>query len=183
MSELAVQPIARPEHPIAAGTRIGHVHLRTADIDRIRDFYVGVLGFDVLPEPRVTPGWATTGAALFLSAGGYHHLLGFNTWKSAGGGPQPDGVCGLHHVAILYPTRADLADALRRLRAVDWPLRQVTDHGTHEAIYISDPDGNDLELYWDRPFDEWPLDGDGHIEALFGDLDPEDLLREPPPER
>ena len=97
------------------------------------------------------PGWGTTGDILFVSAGGYHHHLGFNTWKSAGGGPQPDGVAGLHHVAIRYPTRAGLADALRRLREVDWPIRQATDHGTHEAIYISDPDGNDLELCWDRP--------------------------------
>jgi catechol 2,3-dioxygenase len=91
-------------------------------------------------------------------------------------------VAGLHHVCIRYPTRAGLADALRRLQSVDWPLRQVTDHGTHEAIYISDPDGNDLELCWDRPFDEWPLDGDGHIQALFGDLDLDDLLTEAPPE-
>ena len=96
--------------------RIGHVHLRTADIDRVRDFYVDVLGFDVVAEARDVPGWGTTGDILFLSAGGYHHHLGFNTWKSAGGAPQPDGVAGLHHVAIRYPTRAALADALRRLR-------------------------------------------------------------------
>ena len=118
---------------IAPGTRIGHVHLRTADIDRVRDFYVGVLGFDVMAEFRDMPGWGTTGDVLFISAGGYHHHLAFNTWKSKGGEPQPDGVAGLHHVAILYPTRADLADAIRRLQAVDWPLRQLTDHGTHEA--------------------------------------------------
>jgi len=161
---------------IAPGTRIGHVHLRTADIDRVRDFYVGVLGFDVMAEFRDMPGWGTTGDVLFISAGGYHHHLAFNTWKSAGGDPQPDGVTGLHHVAILYPTRADLADAIRRLQKVDWPLRQLTDHGTHEAIYISDPDGNDLELYWDRPQSEWPRDEQGNVEFVGGELDLEDLL-------
>jgi catechol 2,3-dioxygenase len=130
MDQEAVSPIARAEHPIAAGTRIGHVHLRTAD----------------------------------------------NTWKSAGGPPQPDGVTGLHHVAILYPTRADLADAVRRLQAVDWPLRQLADHGTHEAVYVSDPDGNDVELYWDRPEAEWPRDAAGHLAFAGGDLDLDDLL-------
>jgi catechol 2,3-dioxygenase len=161
---------------IAPGTRIGHVHLRTADIDRVREFYVGVLGFDVMAEFRDLPGWGTTGDVLFISAGGYHHHLAFNTWKSKGGGPQPDGVAGLHHVAILYPTRADLADAIRRLQAVDWPLRQLTDHGTHEAVYISDPDGNDLELYWDRPQDEWPRDEQGNVVFTGADLDLDDLL-------
>ncbi len=161
---------------IAPGTRIGHVHLRTADIDRVRDFYVGVLGFEVMAEFRDMPGWGTTGDVLFISAGGYHHHLAFNTWKSAGGEPQPDGVAGLHHVAILYPTRADLADAIRRLQKVDWPLRQLTDHGTHEAIYISDPDGNDLELYWDRPQSEWPRDEQGNVALVGGELDLEDLL-------
>ena len=106
-----IEPIIRAERPIDPGTTIGHVHLRTADIDRVRDFYVGVLGFDVIAEARDVPGWGTTGDILFLCAGGYHHHLGFNTWKSAGGPPQPDGVCGLHHVALLFPTRADLADA------------------------------------------------------------------------
>lgn len=163
---------------IAPGTRIGHVHLRTADIERVRDFYVGVLGFDVVAEFRDMPGWGTTGDVLFISAGGYHHHLAFNTWKSKGGGPQPDGVAGLHHVAILYPTRADLADAVRRLQKVNWPLRQLTDHGTHEAIYISDPDGNDLELYWDRPQSEWPRDEHGNIAFVGEDLDLEDLLAE-----
>ncbi|WP_053227170.1 VOC family protein [Solirubrobacter soli] len=176
MSDEAVAPIARAERPIAAGTRIGHVHLRTADIDRVRGFYVDVLGFDVLAEGRDVPGWGTTGDVLFLSAGGYHHHLGFNTWKSAGGAPQPDGVTGLHHVAIVYPTRADLADAVRRLQAVDWPLRQLADHGTHEAIYVSDPDGNDVELYWDRPFSDWPLDANGHITFAGGTLDLDNLL-------
>jgi len=174
---MSIKPRTPAANPIDGGASIGHVHLRTADIDRVRDFYVGVLGFDVVFEARDVPGWGTTGDVLFLSAGGYHHHLGFNTWKSAGGGPQPDGVAGLHHVAILYPSRAGLADAVRRLQAVDWPLRQLTDHGTHEAVYISDPDGNDVELYWDRPESEWPVDSEGHLAFAGGDLDLEDLLR------
>src|SRR5918912_736772 len=121
------EPIAPTPRPIDPNVTIGHVHLRTADIDRVRDFYVGVLGFEVVAEARDVPGWGTTGDLLFISAGGYHHHLGFNTWKSAGGGPTPDGVAGLHHVCLLYPTRAALGDAIRRLRDVDWPLRQVTD--------------------------------------------------------
>src|SRR5436305_13066695 len=138
-----VEPMQRAEPPIDPRTRIGHVHLRTADIDRVRDFYVGVLGFDVVFEARDVPGWGTTGDILFVSAGGYHHHLGFNTWKSAGGEPQPDGVAGLHHVPLRYPTRAGLADALRRLLHADWAIRQATDHGTHEAIYVADQHGKD----------------------------------------
>jgi catechol 2,3-dioxygenase len=114
-----------------------------------------------------------------VSAGGYHHHLGFNTWKSAGGSPQPDGVAGLHHVAIAYPTRRAFADAYRRLRDADWPIRQTADHGTHEAIYVTDPDGNDVELMWDRPLEAWPRDADGHLQAEFGsELDLEALLTE-----
>jgi catechol 2,3-dioxygenase len=174
----AITPVARSERPIDPGVTIGHVHLRTADIDRVRAFYVDVLGFDVVAEARGVPGWGTTGDLLFVSTGGYHHHLAFNTWKSAGGPPQPDGVTGLHHVAIRYPTRAGLADAVRRLQAVSWPLRQLEDHGTHEAVYVSDPDGNDLELCWDRPPAEWPVDSNGHVRMVFGDLDLDDLLRE-----
>lgn len=165
-------------NPIDPGLTIGHVHLRTADIARVRAFYVDVLGFDVVMEARGVPGWGTTGDILFISAGGYHHHLGFNTWKSAGGAPQPDGVAGLHHVALRYPTRAGLADALRRLQTVNWPLRQIADHGTHEAIYISDPDGNDLELCWDRPFGQWPHDEQNHVAIGGGELDLDDLLKE-----
>jgi catechol 2,3-dioxygenase len=176
MSQGGLEPIERAPRPLDPGVTIGHVHLRTADIDRIRDFYVGVLGFDVISEARDVPGWGTTGDLLFVSAGGYHHHLGFNTWKSAGGEPQPDGVTGLHHVAIRYPSREALADALRRLRSVDWPIRQATDHGTHEAIYISDPDGNDVELMWDRPSSEWPRDDRGHgLGGLGPDLDLDEL--------
>jgi catechol 2,3-dioxygenase len=167
----SIEPAARSERPIDPGVTIGHVHLRTADIDRVRAFYVDVLGFDVVMEARDVPGWGTTGDMLFVSAGGYHHHLGFNTWKSAGG-------AGLHHVAIRYPTRAALADALQRLRDADWPIRQATDHGTHEAIYLSDPDGNDLELMWDRPPEEWPRDADGRIGFVGGDLDLDGLLRD-----
>jgi catechol 2,3-dioxygenase len=173
-----VVPVESPARPIDPGVRIGHVHLRTADIDRVKAFYVGVLGFEVVAELRDIPGWGTTGDALFVSAGGYHHHLAFNTWKSKGGGPQPDGVAGLHHVAINYPTRAALADAVRRLQEAGVPLRQLSDHGTHEAIYLSDPDGNDLELAWDRAPAEWPRDEQGHVVGQFGDLDLDDLLSE-----
>jgi catechol 2,3-dioxygenase len=175
-----ITPLARAAEPIDPRVTIGHVHLRTADIDRVREFYVGVLGFDVVSEHRDVPGWGTTGDLLFLSAGGYHHHLGFNTWKSKDGSPQPDGVAGLHHVALRYPTRAGLADAYRRLLSVDWPIRQATDHGTHEAIYVSDPDGNDVELMWDRPFEQWPRDAEGHLTGdLDTGLDLQGLLAEP----
>ena len=166
-----VVPRERSRRPIDPGVTIGHAHLRTAYIDRDLAFYVDLLGFDVVAEARDVPGWGTTGDVLFVSAGGYHHHLGFNTWKSAGGAAQPDGVAGLHHVALRYPTRAGLADALRRLRAADWPIRQASDHGTHEAIYVSDPDGNDVELMWDREPAQWPLDEHGHLSFAGGDLD------------
>ena len=163
-----ISPIARAKDPIDQGVRVGHVHLRTSDIDRVRAFYVDILGFDVVSEARDVPGWGTTGDLLFISAGGYHHHLGFNTWKSTGGPPQPDGVAGLHHVALAYPTRRALADAYRRLKDANWPIRQTADHGTHEAIYVSDPDGNDVELMWDRSPDLWPLDDHGHLAGQFG---------------
>jgi catechol 2,3-dioxygenase len=135
----------------------------------VREFYAGVMGFDVIFEARDVPGWGTTGDLLFVSAGGYHHHLGFNTWKSAGGEPQPDGVAGLHHVALNFSSREQLAETVGRLVDAGVPLRQLTDHGTHLAVYLSDPDGNDLELAWDRPWDEWPQFGDGGDAAL--DLD------------
>jgi catechol 2,3-dioxygenase len=159
----------RSARPIAAGVDIGHVHLKTADIDRIHHFYVDILGFDVvfrMPD------------ALFLSSGGYHHHLGFNTWESKGGTPPPPGTTGLYHVAIRYPTRAALGDALRRLVAVDWPLDGVNDHGTHEALYLRDPDENGLELAWDRPEEEWPRDAEGHLTFSGRHLDIEGLFRE-----
>jgi catechol 2,3-dioxygenase len=177
LSQGTITPAERAPRPIDPGVRIGHVHLRTADIDRIRAFYVDVLGFDVVFEARGVPGWGTTGDILFVAAGGYHHHLGFNTWKSAGGPPQPDGVTGLHHVAIAYPSRAALGDAALRLREVDWPLRQLTVLGTHLAIYFTDPVGNDLELAWDRPVEEWPRDEHGHAAmAIDAELDLEALV-------
>jgi catechol 2,3-dioxygenase len=173
----SVVPEFTAERPIDPLLRIGHVHLRTADIDRVRAFYVDIMGFDVVFEARDVPGWGTTGDILFLSAGGYHHHLGFNTWKSRGGPPQPDGVTGLHHVALNFSTRAQLATTVSRLVAAEIPLRQLTDHGTHLAVYLSDPDGNDLELAWDRPMSEWPRwdEGGGFLDAPF-ELD--DLLAE-----
>jgi catechol 2,3-dioxygenase len=173
-----VPRIAAPD-PIDPAIYIGHVHLRTADIDRIRAFYVDVLGFDVIAEARDVPGWGTTGDVLFLSAGGYHHHLGFNTWKSKGGDPMPDGHTGLHHVAIAYPTRAGLADAYRRLQRIDWPVRQAESYSTHDAIYVIDPDGNTLELMWDKPVEAWQRTPEGYQAMVFGDeLDLDELLEE-----
>ncbi len=162
-----IVPAEPAPRPIDPGVDIGHVHLRTADLDRVHDFYVGVLGFDVtgrLPD------------ALFVSAGGYHHHLAFNTWQSRGGSPPPPGSTGLYHVAIRYPTRAALADALRRLTEAGWPLDGASDHGTQEALYLRDPDQNGLELYWDRPREEWPVDADGHVGFALAPLDLDDLL-------
>ena len=171
-----IVPRERAERPIDPGVTIGHVHLRTADIDRIRAFYVDLLGFDVVLEARGVPGWGTTGDILFVSAGGYHHHLGFNTWKSAGGPPQPDGVAGLHHVALNFSTRARLAETVRRVVDAGIPLRQLTDHGTHLAVYLSDPDGNDLELAWDRPPEQWPRYGSDNADYLDRPLDLGELL-------
>ncbi len=162
-----LQPLERAPRPAAAGTDIGHVHLKTADLERIHDFYVGVLGFDVI---------ARMPDALFLSTGGYHHDLGFNTWQSRGGSPPPPHATGLFHVAIRYPTRADLGDALKRLIEAKWPIDGATDHGTHEALYLRDPDENGLELYWDRPPEDWPLDEQGQLGFIHERPDLDDLL-------
>jgi catechol 2,3-dioxygenase len=171
-----VDPVLPAERPIDPLVRIGHVHLRTADIGRVRAFYVDILGFDVVHEARGVPGWGTTGDILFVSAGGYHHHLGFNTWKSAGGPAQPDGVAGLHHVALNFSSREQLAETVGRLVDAGVPLRQLTDHGTHLAVYLSDPDGNDLELAWDRSFEEWPRYGSEDAPAIDAPLDLDDLL-------
>jgi len=171
-----IEPELRAERPIDPNVRIGHVHLRTADIDRVRDFYVGILGFDVVHEARGVPGWGTKGDILFVSAGGYHHHLAFNTWKSADGPPQPDGVAGLHHVALNFSSQAELAEAVGRLVDAGIPLRQLTDHGTHLAVYLSDPDGNDLELAWDRPFEQWRRYGSGDAPPNDGKLELDELL-------
>src|SRR6202049_3678437 len=146
--KLAEKPAVAKAMPIDPGVRIGHVHLKVADIERSLAFYVGVLGFELQAR------YGTQAA--FFSAGGYHHHFGINTWESKGGSPPPPGTTGLYHTAILYPTRAALGDALRRLAEAGWPLDGVNDHGTHEALYLRDPDGNGLELAWDRPEDQWP---------------------------
>ncbi len=157
--------------PIAVGTRIGHVHLKVADLSRALDFYVGVLGF------QLTQKYGTEAA--FISADGYHHHIGLNTWESRGGSPPPPGHTGLFHTAILYPTRAALADALRRLIAAKVPLDGASDHGVSEALYLRDPDGNGVELYWDRPEAAWPRDPKGGLAMVTARLDLNNLLAEP----
>lgn len=158
--------------PIDAGVRIGHVHLKVADIERSLAFYCGVLGFQVMQRYGAQ--------AAFISAGGYHHHIGLNTWESRGGHPPARGTTGLYHSAILYPTRAALADALRRLIAHRVPLDGASDHGVSEALYLRDPDENGVELYWDRPSEKWPRNPDGSLQMVTEWLDLEDLLREPP---
>ncbi|MEE7457270.1 glyoxalase [Methylorubrum populi] len=149
--------------PIHPGTRIGHVHLKVADLERALDFYCGVLGFALMQRFGAQ--------AAFVSAGGYHHHIGLNTWESAGGTPPPPGTTGLYHLAILYPTRAALADALRRVEAAGLPLDGASDHGVSEALYLRDPDGNGVELYRDRPEAEWPRDGRGDLAMVTRRLD------------
>jgi len=153
---------------IPDGTSIGHVHLKVADLERSLDFYCGVLGFVLMA--RYGP------QAAFVSAGGYHHHIGLNTWESRGGNPPPPGSTGLYHVAIRYPERRDLAHALQRLVEAGITLRGAADHGVSEALYLSDPDGNGLELYWDRPRDEWPRDAEGAISMGTDPLDLDGLL-------
>ena len=162
--------MSAPNPPIAPGTRIGHVHLKVADLQRALDFYVGVLGFQLMQKYGAE--------AAFLSAGGYHHHLGLNTWESSGGTPPPPGHTGLFHTAILYPTRAALADALRRLIAAKIPLDGASDHGVSEALYLRDPDGNGVELYRDRPETAWPRDANGGLAMTTAQLDLENLLKE-----
>jgi len=157
--------------PIDPRVSIGHVHLKVADLERALDFYCGVLGFELIQR-------LGTGAA-FVSAGGYHHHIGLNVWESRGGSPPPPGTTGLYHVAILYPTRAALADALRRLMAAAIALEGASDHGVSEALYLRDPDQNGLELYWDRPRERWPREAEGRNAMRTGPLDLEALLREP----
>jgi catechol 2,3-dioxygenase len=144
--------------PIDPDTDIGHVHLKVADIDRSLDFYCGVLGFEL--QQRLGD------EAAFVSAGGYHHHIGINTWQSRRGSPPPPGTTGLFHAAIRYPTRQALADALTRLRDAGIPIIGASDHGVSEALYLDDPDGNGLELYWDRPRELWPRENDGETVAM-----------------
>jgi catechol 2,3-dioxygenase len=143
-----------------------------ADLQRALDFYCGVLGFEVTQRYGAQ--------AAFISAGGYHHHIGLNTWESAGGSPPPPGTTGLYHLAVLYPTRAALADALRRLMEAGIQLTGASDHGVSEALYLDDPDGNGVELYWDRPQEVWPRTAEGGINMFTRRLDLEDLLREAP---
>jgi catechol 2,3-dioxygenase len=155
---------------IDPGVRIGHAHLKVADLERSLAFYCGVLGFELTQRYGAQ--------AAFVSAGGYHHHIGLNTWESRGGSPPPAGSTGLYHVAILYPTRRALADALRRLIDAGIPLDGASDHGVSEALYLRDPDDNGLELYWDRPREVWPRDAEGGVAMFTRRLDLNDLLAE-----
>ncbi len=148
--------------------RIGHVHLKVANLERALAFYRDVLGF------QLTQRYGDQAA--FLSAGGYHHHIGLNTWESAGGKPPPSGSTGLYHLAIAYPTRAELADALRRLMRAAIPLDGASDHGVSEALYLRDPDGNGVELYWDRPREQWPRTSTGDLAMVTEPLNLDDLL-------
>lgn len=154
--------------PISPGARIGHVHLKVADLDRALGFYCGVLGFEL------TQRFGTQVA--FMSAGGYHHHIALNTWESQGGTPPAPGTTGLFHLAIVYPARAELAVALRRVIEAGVALDGASDHGVSEALYLRDPDQNGVELYWDRPEDEWPRDEAGGLAMITRRLDVQDLL-------
>ena len=158
---------------IDPGVRIGHVHLKVAELERALSFYRDVLGFELTQRMG--------DQAAFLSAGGYHHHIALNTWESLGGQPPPFGTTGLYHHAILYPTRAALADALRRLIAARIPLEGAADHGVSEALYLRDPDNNGVELYWDRPREQWPRTKDGGLAMFTRHLDLNNLLGEPDP--
>lgn len=155
---------------IPSGTRIGHVHLKVTDLPKALDFYCGLLGFEVM---------ATYGKdAAFISAGGYHHHIGLNTWYSKGGQPAPKHAAGLFHTAILMPSRKDLALMLKRLNEAGYSLTGAADHGVSEALYLDDPDGNGVEIYWDRPKEQWPLNEDGSLNMYTRALDLEGLLAE-----
>lgn len=158
------------KNPIDSSVRIGHVHLKVSDLERSLAFYCGVLGFELMQRYGAQ--------AAFVSAGGYHHHIGLNTWESAGGKPPPLGTTGLFHLAVLYPTRAALADALQRLIDARIPLDGASDHGVSEALYLRDPDENGVELYRDRPREEWPRSADGGVAMFTRPLDLESLLSE-----
>ena len=156
--------------PVVSGTRIGHVHLKVADLERALGFYRDVLGFELMQRYG--------DQAAFISAGGYHHHIGLNTWESKGGKPPSPGTTGLFHTAILYPTRAALADALHRVQEAGIPLDGASDHGVSEALYLRDPDENGVELYWDRPEPAWPRNADGSLAMFTRRLDLDDLMRQ-----
>jgi len=164
-----MQPTSPADPSAHPGLRIGHVHLKVSDLDRAIAFYRDVLGLDVMQRMG--------SAAAFLSAGGYHHHIGLNTWGSAGGTPPPPGHTGLYHTAFLYPDRAALATAYRRVLAAGIALDGAADHGVSEALYLHDPDQNGVELYWDKPRDAWPLDAQGQLEMVNARLDLEALRR------
>lgn len=155
-------------YSVPAGTRIGHVHLKVSDLERSLQFYGDLLGFEL--QQRFGE------SAAFISAGGYHHHIGLNTWHSKNAGPAPLRAAGLYHTAILYPTRKDLAIVLKRLLEAKYPLTGASDHGVSEAIYLDDPDKNGVELYWDKPKEEWPVDAAGNLQMITAALDLEDLL-------
>jgi len=169
-SPLRIAPVAETAAPVNAGARIGHVHLKVADIDRALAFYCGVLGFELMQRIGAQ--------AAFISAGGYHHHIGLNTWESRGGAAPAPGTTGLYHLAILYPSRAALGAALRRVLEANIPLEGASDHGVSEAIYLRDPDDNGVELYWDRPQAQWPLSADGKLAMFTRRLDLMNLLAE-----
>src|SRR5687767_2033899 len=158
------------DYKIPANTRIGHVHLKVSDLDKALAFYHELLGFEIIQRYG--------GQAVFISAGGYHHHIGLNTWYSKNAPPAPQRSAGLFHTAILYPTRKDLAIALKRLLEVRYPLTGASDHGVSEAIYLDDPDGNGVELYWDKPREKWPLDANGNLQMVTEPLDLDGLLLE-----
>jgi catechol 2,3-dioxygenase len=158
------------DYTLPAETRIGHVHLKVSDLKRSLSFYCNLLGFEL------TTTYGTQAA--FISAGGYHHHIGLNTWHSEGAPPAPRNTAGLYHVAILYPQRGDLARALQRLLDASYPITGASDHGVSEAIYLNDPDKNGLELYWDRPKEQWPRKSDGTVHMVTEPLDLDDLLLE-----
>lgn len=158
------------EYTVPARTTIGHVHLKVSDLQQSLDFYCGLLGFEIT---------TTYGdEAAFISAGGYHHHIGLNTWHSKGGAPAPKSSTGLFHTAIRYPSRKALAQILKRLRDKGYPLSGASDHGVSEALYLDDPDGNGVELYWDRPKEQWPYHEDGSLNMYTRPLDTHDLLDE-----
>ena len=171
MSAPALKPLTGgASFPIDQRVRIGHAHLKVSDLDRALMFYCGVLGFELMQR--------IGDDAAFLSAGGYHHHLGLNTWDSKGGAAPPAGTTGLYHVAIVYPDRPALAIALRRLDQAGVPLTGASDHGVSEALYLDDPDGNGLELYWDRAPEDWPRNNDGTLAMFTRRLDVAALLSE-----